>query len=342
MTHHLKKIFQVCLVACLAVTAASCDVHEFGNAVPDDDSQKAADITLHLDFNTIMPLHRELIYTRNSSDADIYDVYYHVELYRMNQKGEYNDDPEISINYVDADVVNLDHDIRVRLSNGTYRVVAWTHFVEDNEIYKHFEVNNLKFASISDHKAYTGNTDMADAYRGISYITIDNDNIKTDTVYTVDMNRPVAKFEIYATDVDQFLNLTESSKKAAARSAIEEGKYTVRVKYNGYVGSKYNLISDYVADSRTNLYFTGPITMIDDHEARLGFDYLFVNVDGGGVTLSMEICNEAGERVATVSNIEVPLRQGHLTVLRGEFMSSKSDGIGISTDFIGPDINIRF
>lgn len=331
-------------MACVAVIATSCDVHEFGDRLPDntDDSDLDAvvsEVTLHLNFDTIMPLHRELIYTRGIDD--MFDAYYHVELYRMNSKGEYNNDPDISINYVNADISTLNHDMRLRLADGTYRVVAWTHYVDEGEIFRHFELEDLKYASISDYKAYVGNTDMADAYSGVTHITIKNADTDTHR-HKVDMTRPVAKFEVYATDVDEFLRLMNAKNKKVSRADLNAGKYTVRIKYNGYVASKYNIISDYVVDSRLNLYFSGPLTMLDDHEARLGFDYLFVNVEGGGVTISMEVLDENGESVASVSNIDVPLRQGYLTVLRGEFMSSNKSGIGISADFIGPDINIRF
>lgn len=344
MTRRLTKIFKVCLVTCVAACATSCDVHEFGDKFIDtDDSQVqvGTDITLSLDFNTIMPLHREIIYTRGASQSELFDAYYHVELYRMNSKGSYDEDPDISINYVNSDISNLNHDLHLRLQDGTYRVVAWTHYVDEGEIFKHFELDNLKFASISDYKAYNGNTNMADAYRAVNYIEIKNDDSATHH-HKVEMSRPVAKFEVYATDIDAFLEMMAKKQKPVTRAELNSGKYTAKIIYNGYVGSMYNIISDYVADARPNLYFSGPITMLDEQEARLAFDYVFVNNYGGTVTISMEICDDTGECVASVKNVEVPLMQGYLTILRGEFMSSKTNGVGISSDFIGPDYNIRF
>lgn len=328
--HHIMKTLKVCIVACAALLATSCDVHEFPGAQTEETIDNSSDVTLHLLFDTAMPLHSELIYTRS---LDEFDAYYHVEIYEMLEDGTYDDEAFLKVNYVNTNINNLNHDIALRLNPGKYRVIAWTHYVEDQEVFKRFAFDNLKTTSISDYQAYNGNSDMADAFRSVKYIDIASSRAGQE--FDVEMTRPVAKFEVYATDIDKFT-------KRLGNSDLTEGKYTAKIIYSGYVPSVYDLIMDYVKDSRLNLSFTGPITMINDHEARIGFDYLFVNTWGGGVTISMEIYNTLGTRVAQVKDIEVPLRQGYLTVLRGEFMSSNSSGVGISSEFIGPDINIRF
>jgi hypothetical protein len=225
--------------------------------------------------------------------------------------------------------------ITMSLGSGSYRLHVWASYVEDNEYDRYFAVESLQEIAITDTKSRTGNTDMADAFRSIHSIDVHAQSRE----FTVPMTRPVAKFELRAKDVQEFVANTSSTSRAA--KDLIDGKYTATVRYIGYVPCLYSLAVDNTVDSRTNMSFTGALTLDGDNEAVVGFDYLFINPNGGAVSLVVDIYDANGTRVAGTSSFDVPLKQGHLTVVTGNFLSSESNGLGINSEFIGPDYNIR-
>jgi len=74
------RYISLCVMLLLAF--AGCDVHEF----PEERYDRVP-FLLHLDFNTEMPLHKEVVYTRSGETetkgtAEHHDVRYIVNVYR--------------------------------------------------------------------------------------------------------------------------------------------------------------------------------------------------------------------------------------------------------------------
>ena len=57
--------------------------------------------------------------------------------------------------------------------------------------------------------------------------------------------------------------------------------------------------------------------------------------------LNIEIIEDAGNGISRTTGIDVPYRRGHLTTVRGHFLTNRYDaGIGIDPDFDDEDIDI--
>ena len=68
----------------------------------------------------------------------------------------------------------------------------------------------------------------------------------------------------------------------------------------------------------------------------VGTDFIFANGGEASVLLTMEIRDSRGNRMSRVSGIDVPYRRGHLTTLKGAFLTSEmKGGVEIDTEWDG-------
>ena len=76
--------------------------------------------------------------------------------------------------------------------------------------------------------------------------------------------------------------------------------------------------------------------MIDDHNARLGFDYVFVNGKESSVMVAVGLFDENGTKLSMSSQIEVPIKRSMLTTVKGSFlMQNANGGVVIDPSFDG-------
>ena len=95
-------------------------------------------------------------------------------------------------------------------------------------------------------------------------------------------------------------------------------------------------------DSVTGVTFQSVLRRMDDAQATLGFDYVFVNGKESAVTVRIGIYDDEGTQLSLTEPIEIPLKRNHHTVLRGKFlMSEASGGVTINPNFDG-DHNLIF
>ncbi len=326
----------------------SCDVHEF------PEPQAAADVVLRLHYNEVMPIYQEINYPSGESiktRAQIsgYDVRYVVEFYKRIGNG-YAQQPEKRVVVTDTPTEILDRDIEVNLPKGTYRVIAWTDYVDaGTQTDKFFDTTSLEneVAVCYGNNDYVDNN-MRDAFRSVAEVSVDSGR----KVVDMEMTRPMARFEFIADDFEALVTRHRSpaldgfSGKQAIEKALALGLYKVQFYYVGFMPSAYNLVKNFNADSVTGAMFMNEIRPIlsRDDAVVLGYDYVFINPTGGAVDMRLVIYDDNGKMVGSSSKITVPLKQGYKTVIRGKFVSGDSDssgGLGLSPDFIGPDYNIR-
>ena len=185
---------------------------------------------------------------------------------------------------------------------------------------------------------YTGSTPYRDCLYGTAALDLRQyrDEWNARVQVKVDMVRPLAKYELIATDVQKFLLKTQ--KQRAGGTA-----YTITVSYGFYFPLGFNVLSGKPDRSEMGVAFTAPLTVTDNGsgECTLASDYIFVNGDESYVPLGIEIKDNAGNGISRTTGIDVPYRRGHLTTVRGHFLTNRYDtGIGIDPDFDDDDINI--
>jgi len=90
--------------------------------------------------------------------------------------------------------------------------------------------------------------------------------------------------------------------------------------------SKFNMWDDKPNDSSLGVSFASDITLLDEHNARLGFDYVMVNGRESSVMVAVGLFDENGVRLSMTNPIEVPLKRSMLTTVKGSFLMQDTGG----------------
>lgn len=226
--------------------------------------------------------------------------------------------------------------IRLKLHAVEYTLAVWTDYVKagtDTDLY--YDTKDLQYVACTD--PYTGSTDYRDCLYGTAALDLRayREEWNAKVAVKVDMVRPLAKYEIIATDVKDFLRKTRKQREAGE-------DFTITFAYGFYLPTVFNVLSGKPADSRTGVQFTTPLTVPADgaEECTIGTDYVFVNGAESFVKLSMEIRDGDGVVISRTTGLEVPYRRGHLTTVRARFLTNEmKGGVDIDPGFDG-DIDV--
>ena len=359
----LSSSSAVCALLCIT----SCAVHEWPEPTP-------ADVIVNLDFDTQMPQYKVLNEegTRASHDGRDYDIRYTIAAYRLLQDGNYAEEPFLLKVFSKDEIEELNASFRFSIDEGNYRFYVWTDFVLAGTQSDYF-YNTTSFRRISLQGTHEGNNDFRDAFSGSADLKVIRRGSKeTPSTVTVQMRRPLAKFEFITTDLQEFITKTieamirkeEAEAAAKAGETKSEGgdnpeditpiesdtktdgdtktgdtktpvvdleKYTVVFFYSGYMPNAYNMMEGKPCDSATGVKFSSAISAIDNHDARLGFDYVFVNGEESSVMVTVALYDEEGTQLSISRQIEVPIKRSMLTTVRGSFLMQNTGG-GVAID----------
>ena len=359
----LSSSVAVCALLCIT----SCAVHEWPEPTP-------ADVIVNLDFDTQMPQYKVLNEegTRASHDGRDYDIRYTIAAYRLLQDGNYAEEPFLLKVFSKDEIEELNATFRFSIDEGSYRFYVWTDFVLAGTQSDYF-YNTTNFRRISLQGTHEGNNDFRDAFSGSADLKVIRRGSKeTPSTVTVQMRRPLAKFEFITTDLQEFITKTieamirkeEAEAAAKAGETKSEGgdnpeditpiesdtktggdtktgdtktpvvdleKYTVVFFYSGYMPNAYNMMEGKPCDSATGVKFSSAISTIDNHDARLGFDYVFVNGEESSVMVTVALYDEEGTQLSISRQIEVPIKRSMLTTVRGSFLMQNTGG-GVAID----------
>lgn len=336
------------LIGCIAMLSmfSSCDVHEF------PDVPEKVGLNIQLRYSTDMP---QFVYPIEDTRTEVPsksvqtegDMRYIIRFYTQNSKASRG---EASHEFVfTRDLAEgYDANFYVEVPAGDYSVMVWSDIADLGSSHKFYDAKD--YAAIKLVGEHEGNNDYRDAFRGISDIKLVS-TMKEQVAPTiqVDMERPLAKFEFVTTDVDEFIDKEvrrmigrgELPEQAPSKG-IDISKYKVVFYYAGFMPNTYNMFTDKPVDSTVGVAFQGRVLSLNDKEASLGFDYVFVNGTESAVSLQIAILDEDNEQISRTNVISVPLRRSKHTIMKGKFlMMNAQGGVSINTKFNG-DINIYF
>lgn len=351
--HYITIIASALLCLLLLV---GCDVHELPSASP------TAPLCLNLRFSTDMTM------TEHPIDASRTDVQpsaaltsgkmrYIIRLYDQNAKSKSKSKSKAS----DADIVGeyiftrniadgYDAQFLIDVAPGTYSVMVWADISDEAGKAPRFYNADL-FSAIAILPDHEGSTDYRDAFRGSTDITVTTDIFEqSPSTVEIAMERPMAKFEFVTTDIEEFIereinaalsrgeiNLNDITPE---NSLIDTEQYDVVFYYTGFMPSTYNLFTDKPIDSTIGTTFHGRITRLNNSEASIGFDYVFVNGSETYVTIQIAIFDRNGRQLSLSNPTKVPLRRNNHTVMKGRFLMQSAHG-GVSVDpSFGGNFNI--
>ncbi|MBQ8367337.1 MAG: hypothetical protein IJX40_06335 [Alistipes sp.] len=356
------------LMCLMLIAFAGCDVHEF----PSEHYDKVA-FQLHLDFDTEMPLHKEVAYTRNGEletkgVVEHHDIRYTIKAYRTdNVEGE-NRVEDATFVFTKHDATDLNYTANLYLSEGTYDFRVWADYVDvDSTDDKYYNTEDFAAIILADKDNHSGSNDYRDAFRGYATATVMNPAYYTgpilDTINneaTAEMKRPMGKFKFVSTDVEVFLSRVaqmmkergmlmnvelDSDPRAAYEQllqSIDLGDFYVVFRYNYFMPREFNMFTDKPGDSWTGMSFVSRMYAEDEKEMTLGYDYVFVNGTETTLAISVEVYNREGELMSSSNPVNVPIVRSKLTVVKGEFLTSKATGgVTINPGYDGDDYNIE-
>ncbi len=217
----------------------------------------------------------------------------------------------------------------IYLTNGDYDVVVWSDYTTNDKEDLYYNTSSMQ--GVVAIAPYSGSTDYKECFYGKSTTTINGSEQSASLEVT--MERPLAKYQIIANDVDEFLRKTDS----------EGGEYTAKFSYGFYLPTGFNVINESTIASLQGVSFTAPITIEenDQNEALLGWDFVFVNGADSFVVLNIEVADSRGEVVSQIRGLQVPYKRGHLTTLRADILTNEMEGgIDIDTEWDEEDFDL--
>lgn len=329
----MQRALLLSLSAVLAAFLSSC-VHEF----PEEenpytpDGKRLVDLTIHLSFPDEMPLYQEAKFShlRGNSASDSHDLRYIIRGYCSPDGTNFSRTPDttffLTIPIPDGD---YNQDFTYRLKEGYWRFHVWTDYVESNSIADKY-YNSADFANIIllNKNDYEGNNDYRDAFKGEEYLNLDA-NLASTFDLEIPMKRPVAKVQFISTDYSDFVaNISKTATK------FDINDYRILISYPGFMPSSFNMFTDRPTDVWTGVRYYGNIVKLNDREALVGYDYVFVNDEETKVSMAVTVFDKDGIALTGTKTMDVPLLRGHLTIVRGSFLTAEgSGGVGIDPGF---------
>lgn len=361
----MKKISRyIMLLVVSFLTFAGCDVHEFPK-----EGDGLVPFLLHLDFSTEMPLHKEITYTRSDDDTksqeSAHDVRYIVNAYRTDNVVGESRVPDKTFVFTKDEVEELDYTARLELCEGDWTFRVWCDYVDaGSKEDKYYNTSDFSEIILMDRNNHFGSNDYRDAFRGTASATVLNpayytgaDAAAIDNQATASMVRPMGKYKFVSTDVDVFITRVMAMMKDRGMlsselesnqtfdkllQSINLGEYTVMFKYSAFMPCSYNIFTDKPADSWTNMTYRSRMSIENDNEMNLGFDYIFVNGTETTLSISVEVYNKEGELMSSTNPIQVPIVRSKLTLVKGEFLTSIANGgVSVNPGYDGDDYNIE-
>lgn len=341
---------------------SSCNVHEWVEPEP------TVPYLVHLQFNTDFPILEHNLNTRDPEGLDLITRHtvlekglmrYHFRAFPL----ENNDIQSSSFfsGYTEEWTVegNYNRDIILNLSPGRYRLMVWADVRTSRDESNYYNMDDFTEIKLMRHEP---NNDYRDCFRGSADITVTQSIELTEVEsVTIEMERPVAKFEFLTNDLAEFINReidthtkarqdgdSSNDKDARSQSSLRDTEslpdindYKLNFNYVGFMPTAYSMFDDKPSDSEVNHSFQSKLTKLNDNEASLGFDYVFVNHNQTTVSLQVAIYDKENNLISLSDAIDVPIKRSNHTVITGSFLTMDADGdVGIDPGYDG-DFNVN-
>ena len=225
-----------------------------------------------------------------------------------------------------TDRTHLTLPLNMKLHARNYQLLIWSDIVSaetpDEDLYYNTET---LVPVIPNRSSHTGNTEYKDVFAAsvpldlTSYADQWGATVETD----IELTRPVARYELIATDVEAF-------RQRIANGEVNGNRFTARMKYSGYVQTGYNVLDDVLKNSLMYMQYNTTIRLPEEgtEELRMGFDYVFANAgEASSIPMEVEIVDENQVTIAN-SVISVSCERGKNTILRDAFLTNNEQGGG--------------
>lgn len=232
---------------------------------------------------------------------------------------------------INPDRTYLSIPVSMKLHARNYRLVVWADYVKtDSE--DDFCYNTEILDPLTATESYKGNSDYKDAFWASHPMDLTSyrEQWNAKVPVNIELARPLARYELVATDVAKFLTKTQ---------ATADASYTIRVKYRNYLPMGFNAVTGELRHSLMYMAYNKTFkagALADAKDFTVGMDYVFTEEEGREIPIEVEIVDAGGVTLArTVTTLRC--QRGKKTIVRDNFLtadpSTADDGVGIDPDF---------
>ena len=317
----MQRVFIPLIAAFL--TLVGCTVHQYPEDGATADDSAVVDFTLNLRIPKQLPQYQTVDFVSKAGEA--VSARYVVAFYKY-KGGTYEDTPSVAT--VELGEGMADRSITVQIEPAEYHILAWVDYANPDGSSLYYDAESYSEVALT-KGSHSGNNPYRDAYYGKEDISLSFlKGNRTSYAHTIGLVRPNARFEFIATDKEQFLKTVGAD--------ADLSNFRVMVTYPLFMPSTFNLNQERPTDASVGMAFTGPMTVLEDGNIGLGFDWVFAAPEDQTVLVSLSIYSPSGELLSTVNNIEVPLCPGKNTTVKGNLLTNGvSNGISINPGFEG-------
>lgn len=226
----------------------------------------------------------------------------------------------------------------MKLHAREYTFVVWNDYVEeDTGSDLHFNAADL--TNVSLNELYHPDYRQREAFCGVAQadFTSYKDEESAQVRQHIFLKRPQAKFRIISADTEEFITRAHTRRD-------RESDYRVTLGYEYFLPTAYDVAGGVLCDSKPGVRFTAPCNIEADAEGKceLASDFVFVGTDASHVTVTLEVTDGEGKVISRVTGVKVPVKQGHLTTVTGNFLTTlMQPGVSIDPGYEGEfDITI--
>lgn len=328
------SLFSLSFLMALASGLMSC-VHEW----PEQDNDKVK-VCLKVRHDLTWTEYEYALDAAARSGSSDWKAQYVFHVYRA---GDFS--APVSREVLLSDDLSLaDFDMALELPSGEWDIYVWQDLVSDGRT-PYYDTSD--FSHITYLKPYRGDTDRRDAFEGHVSVSVPSTvEAGASLASDITLERPTAKYVFIATDFDEFCAETLRKEQAAgtlgapAKAPTLED-FSVIARYPLFMPGVYDMFDARVSDSFTGISYDASIRPIDDDEAVIASDYVFMNHHNSGVQVQLSLKSPSGDIAPLTATVTVPLLRGQITYVRGKFLTA-SVGSGLDIDFsFSDDINIK-
>lgn len=229
--------------------------------------------------------------------------------------------------------------VSLKLHARNYRIAVWADYVQaDTQEDWFYDTTTL--TPVISNGNYQGNNERKDVFYGVQSLDLTGYRDEWNAVVSTDMTltRPVARYELVATDVLPFLRQIENGN-------ITGETFTARIKYSSYLTVGFNVLEGVRKNSLMYMQYNTTFRAPTDGstELTLGFDYVFADADQvTNIPVEIEIVDSNSTTIANTV-VTIPCEQGYNSTVSGQFLTTNisSGGVNIDPDYDG-SIDVDF
>ena len=214
------------------------------------------------------------------------------------------------------------HRLSLPLNKARYEVAVWyDKSDEDGEYY--FEASDLNGIRFLKHTTF--NHELYTCAYGSSTLDLTNsetENSDGSVVKEITLEHPGARFEIVATDVQEFI----TQQKAAL---MQDDRFTANMNFRGDRNSGFNVFEGRPSTGNSQLKLSGWMRLPYDEydELVIAQGFLFCGEGEETAEAELSVTNTALMTVSRTDFFTFPIKRGQITVVSGDFLTHPVDGV---------------